>query len=66
MEKLIDFDVCDIADTKVWGCGVVIVNPKYGKRMGADKDLAPLYRRIGDFFKKKLSRVYRICIHRHA
>lgn len=54
VEKLIEFDVCDFADTPIpEGKGVVIVNPEYGIRMGKDKELTLLYRRIGDFFKKK-------------
>jgi 23S rRNA G2445 N2-methylase RlmL len=54
VERLIEFTTCDLADTVIpEGRGVVIVNPEYGKRMGADKELPLLYRRIGDFFKKK-------------
>ncbi|MGA2508229.1 MAG: class I SAM-dependent RNA methyltransferase, partial [Chitinispirillaceae bacterium] len=46
--------VCDFAETEVpEGGGVVILNPEYGVRMGEGKELAPLYRRIGDFFKKR-------------
>jgi len=53
---LIEFSVCDFADTKVpEGEGVVIFNPAYGERIGDVKALIPLYRRIGDFFKRSCS-----------
>lgn len=35
------------------GHGVIIVNPPYGERLGQKKDLAPLYKTIGDVFKRK-------------
>jgi putative N6-adenine-specific DNA methylase len=51
---VINFRTCDFADTTIpEGQGVVVLNPEYGIRMGADKELTTLYRRIGDFFKKK-------------
>jgi putative N6-adenine-specific DNA methylase len=54
VERLIESAVCDFAETEVpEGGGVVILNPEYGVRMGEGKELAPLYRRIGDFFKKR-------------
>jgi 23S rRNA G2445 N2-methylase RlmL len=54
VERLIEFNVCDFADTVIpEGGGVVIINPEYGLRMGADRELAPLYRGIGNFFKNK-------------
>jgi 23S rRNA G2445 N2-methylase RlmL len=54
VERLIRFDACDFAETPVPEAkGIVMVNPEYGIRMGADRELALLYRRIGDFFKKK-------------
>ncbi|MBS1961654.1 MAG: hypothetical protein JST04_05530 [Bdellovibrionales bacterium] len=33
--------------------GLFIVNPPYGERIGDEKELAPLYRRLGDTMKKK-------------
>jgi len=49
----IEFHVCDFAETPVPpGPGTVILNPEYGERMGTESALEPLYRRIGDFFKK--------------
>jgi putative N6-adenine-specific DNA methylase len=49
----IEFHVCDFAETPVPpGAGAVILNPEYGERMGTESALEPLYRRIGDFFKK--------------
>jgi putative N6-adenine-specific DNA methylase len=54
VERLIEFNTCDFAETVIpEGNGVVIVNPEYGVRMGADRELTQLYRRIGDFYKKK-------------
>jgi 23S rRNA G2445 N2-methylase RlmL len=51
---LIEFAVCDFAETEVpGGAGVVVVNPPYGKRMGRPGELEDTYRRIGDFFKKR-------------
>jgi len=35
--------------------GLVVVNPPYGERLGADEDLAPLYEAIGDRFKKEFT-----------
>jgi 23S rRNA G2445 N2-methylase RlmL len=51
---LIEFSVCDFADTVVpGGGGIVLLNPEYGERMGEAKTLEGTYRSIGDFFKKK-------------
>ncbi|QGY39452.1 class I SAM-dependent RNA methyltransferase [Pseudodesulfovibrio cashew] len=49
----IEFAVCDFADTEVpEGPGIVMLNPEYGERLGEEKALEPVYRRIGDFFKQ--------------
>ncbi len=54
VEDQIEFTACDFADTPVPdGGGTVILNPEYGQRMGEEKDLTEVYRRIGDFFKQK-------------
>ena len=54
VEHLIDFRVCDFADTLIpEGGGVIIVNPEYGFRLGKQKKLEKTYERIGDFFKQK-------------
>lgn len=34
--------------------GFLIMNPPYGERLGMDDDLKPLYKLMGDTFKKKL------------
>ena len=53
VEHLIDFKVCDFADTPIpEGRGVIIVNPEYGFRLGQQKKLEETYERIGDFFKQ--------------
>ena len=54
VQGLIDFSVCDFSETEVpGGGGVVFVNPEYGERLGAAKDLAGVYRGLGDFFKQR-------------
>jgi len=54
VEKLIEFDVCDFADTNVpKGDGIVIINPEYGLRLGELEQLEKEYKRIGDFYKNK-------------
>jgi putative N6-adenine-specific DNA methylase len=54
VEHLIEFDVCNYADTQIPdGGGIVIINPEYGERMGTIKQLESVYKGIGDFFKKK-------------
>ncbi|MBY0425508.1 MAG: class I SAM-dependent RNA methyltransferase [Cytophagales bacterium] len=51
---LIDFYTCDFWDTPIPedGPGVVVLNPEYGVRMGDETELVPVYKEIGDFFKK--------------
>jgi len=54
VEQLIEFDVCDFADTKVpQGDGIVVMNPEYGLRLGDIGQLEKDYKRIGDFYKNK-------------
>ena len=54
VDHLIDFEVCDFADTKVpQGEGIVLLNPEYGLRLGNTEALEKDYKRIGDFFKQK-------------
>jgi len=54
VEHLIEFNVCDFADTDVpEGEGIVVINPEYGLRLGELEPLEKEYKRIGDFFKKK-------------
>ena len=54
VDHLIEFKVCDFADTTVpSGKGTVVLNPEYGERMGAATKLEATYAGIGDFFKKK-------------
>lgn len=53
VEHLIEFSVCDFADTPVpEGNGVVIMNPPYGTRIGEQQKLEPLYALMGDFMKQ--------------
>jgi putative N6-adenine-specific DNA methylase len=53
--KLIDFSVCDFADTEIPPnvAGIFYVNPEYGERLGDVNTLAGTYARIGDFMKQK-------------
>ncbi|MEW5744223.1 MAG: class I SAM-dependent RNA methyltransferase [Nitrospirota bacterium] len=54
VEHLIEFAACDYAKTTVpEGGGIVILNPEYGERMGALKQLESVYEGIGDFFKQR-------------
>ena len=53
VDHLIDFQVCDFAETAMPQTpGVVLINPPYGERMGDLEELQPLYKSIGDYFKK--------------
>lgn len=54
VEDLIEFRVCDFADTAVpqSGGGVVFFNPEYGDRLGEEIGLQPVYKRMGDFLKQ--------------
>lgn len=53
--KMIDFSVCDFADTEVpqGEAGVMFVNPEYGERLGDEAELELTYKRIGDFMKQR-------------
>lgn len=54
VEAAIEWAACDVLDTPVPpGPGLALLNPEYGERMGAEADLAPLYRRIGDFLRAR-------------
>ena len=54
VDHLIDFSICDFADTPVpEEPGVVIFNPEYGERLGVHSKLEATYKRIGDFMKSK-------------
>jgi len=54
VEHLIDFAVCDFADTEVpEEGGIVMFNPEYGERLGTHTKLELTYKRIGDFLKQQ-------------
>ncbi len=54
VDRLIEFSVCDYADTEVpGGGGVVVMNPEDGERMGEVARLEAVYKGIGDFLKQK-------------
>ena len=54
VEHLIEFDVCDFAETRIpEGDGIIVLNPEYGQRLGEMKELEETYARIGDFFKQR-------------
>jgi putative N6-adenine-specific DNA methylase len=54
VEHLIDFSVCDFADTVVpEEPGVIMFNPEYGERLGTHTKLEATYKRVGDFMKQK-------------
>jgi putative N6-adenine-specific DNA methylase len=53
VDTLIDFVVCDFADTQIpEGGGVIMFNPEYGERLGVHSKLEATYKRIGDFMKR--------------
>jgi len=53
VDQLIEFGVCEYAETPVPdGGGVVVINPEYGKRLGEAEALGETYRGIGDYFKQ--------------
>ncbi len=54
VEHLIDFQVCDFADTTVPATpGVIMFNPEYGERLGTHSKLEITYKRMGDFMKQE-------------
>lgn len=54
VEHLIDFQVCDFAETTVPSQpGVIMFNPEYGERLGTHSKLEVTYKRIGDFMKQE-------------
>lgn len=56
VDRFIEFKCCKFEETDIpEGDGVVILNPPYGERLGDEQELKPLYRSIGDFFKKECS-----------
>jgi len=44
------------------GEGIVVMNPEYGLRLGELESLEKEYKRIGDFFKKKMRRLHGLFI----
>jgi putative N6-adenine-specific DNA methylase len=60
VHKLIDFEVCDFADTEIPlnAKGVMMINPEYGERLGDVTKLEETYKRIGDFMKQKCGGYY--------
>ncbi len=54
VDHLIEFAVCDFADTKIpEQPGIIIFNPEYGERLGVHSKLEATYKRIGDFMKQQ-------------
>jgi len=55
VEDLIDFTVCDFADTEIpqETPGILFLNPEYGERLGEIDKLEETYSRIGDFMKQR-------------
>jgi putative N6-adenine-specific DNA methylase len=54
VDHLIEFHVCDFAETPVpeGEAGVVFFNPEYGERLGVHSKLEATYKRMGDFMKQ--------------
>lgn len=54
VDHLIEFSVCDFADTEVPNApGIIIFNPEYGERLGVHSKLEATYKRMGDFMKQQ-------------
>ncbi|MDG2199988.1 MAG: hypothetical protein P8K80_02235 [Phycisphaerales bacterium] len=54
VEHLIEFSTCDFADTPLpEQPGTVILHGEYGLRLGDPEELAPTYRRMGDYLKQQ-------------
>lgn len=54
VEHLIQFEVCDFAETTVpQEPGVIMFNPEYGERLGVHTKLEVTYKRVGDFMKQE-------------
>ncbi|WP_448701013.1 class I SAM-dependent RNA methyltransferase [Mucilaginibacter sp. AW1-3] len=52
VDHLIEFAVCDFADTEIpEQPGVIMFNPEYGERLGTHTKLEATYKRMGDFMK---------------
>ncbi|OCX50932.1 RNA methyltransferase [Mucilaginibacter sp. PPCGB 2223] len=52
VDHLIDFAVCDFADTEIpEQAGIIMFNPEYGERLGTHTKLEATYKRMGDFMK---------------
>ncbi|WP_461788618.1 THUMP domain-containing class I SAM-dependent RNA methyltransferase [Pedobacter sp.] len=60
VDQLIQFSVCDFADTPVPENtnGVVVFNPEYGERLGTHHKLEITYKRMGDFMKSQCKGYY--------
>ncbi|WP_423146512.1 THUMP domain-containing class I SAM-dependent RNA methyltransferase [Rubrolithibacter danxiaensis] len=59
VDHLIDFEVCDFAETTVPEAkGVILFNPEYGERLGVHTKLEATYKRMGDFMKQKCKGYY--------
>lgn len=54
VDHLIEFHVCDFADTPVpqGEAGTIFFNPEYGERLGVHSKLEATYKRMGDFMKQ--------------
>ncbi|MEO5911116.1 MAG: class I SAM-dependent RNA methyltransferase [Pelobium sp.] len=54
VDQIIDFKICDFADTEMpEGKGVIMFNPEYGERLGVHSKLEETYKRLGDFMKQE-------------
>jgi putative N6-adenine-specific DNA methylase len=52
VDHLIDFHVCDFAETPMPSeVGDVVLHGEYGVRLGEDDELIATYKRIGDYLK---------------
>lgn len=54
VDHLIEFKVCDFADTPIPdAAGTVVLHGEYGQRLGETESLKSTYKRMGDFMKQQ-------------
>jgi 23S rRNA (guanine2445-N2)-methyltransferase / 23S rRNA (guanine2069-N7)-methyltransferase len=48
-------DISELAPLEGQAAGIVVVNPPYGERLGETEELVPVYKSMGDIFKKRFA-----------
>jgi 23S rRNA G2445 N2-methylase RlmL len=56
VDSVVEFSACEFDETEIpRGDGIVMLNPEYGFRLGVPELLPAVYKRIGDFLKRRCS-----------